>query len=61
MAVIEIMTGMGGEKNWVIIWSRGKIKTREPLKNQASRVSCNHSNSIMGFCFLLYVVVVYTL
>ena len=29
---------MSGEKNWVKIWSRGKKKTRSPLRNNGLRV-----------------------
>ena len=33
---------MSGEKNWVEIWSRGKKKTRSPLRNNGFRVLHNH-------------------
>ena len=39
----------------------GKMKTRNVLLSKRFRVYDYYSNSIMGFCFLLYVVAVYTL
>jgi hypothetical protein len=42
---------MSPEKKWVKSWSRGKKKTQAPLKNKATRVLCNHSNSIVATGF----------
>ena len=40
-------------KNRVKMWSRGKKKTREPLRNKASRGFCDYSNSIVATGFSL--------
>jgi hypothetical protein len=44
---------MSPEKKWVKSWSRGKKKTQAPLKNKATWVLCNHSNSMVATGFSL--------
>ena len=47
------MNIMSPEKKWVKSWSRGKKKTQAPLKNKATWVLHNHSQTIVATGFSL--------